>query len=80
MIQIMDAALAALQARSGVYWRGVDPRQFGAMRARFLAAHQAAVVVQYEGYASIVDERMQVEAGGPIPARFKHLQYLNRQP
>ena len=50
------------------------------MRARFLAAHQAAVVVQYEGYASIVDERMQVEAGGPIPARFKHLQYLNRQP
>jgi SPP1 gp7 family putative phage head morphogenesis protein len=25
-------------------------------------------------------ERMQVEAGGTIPARFKHLQYLNRQP
>jgi hypothetical protein len=25
-------------------------------------------------------ERMQVEAGGPIPARFKHLQYLNKQP
>lgn len=24
-------------------------------------------------------ERMQVEAGGPIPARFRHLQYLNKR-
>ncbi|AUB83233.1 hypothetical protein THSYN_21335 [Candidatus Thiodictyon syntrophicum] len=23
-------------------------------------------------------ERMQVEAGGPIPERFKHLQYINK--
>ncbi len=25
-----------------------------------------------------VAERMQVEAGGPIPERFEHLQYLNK--
>jgi hypothetical protein len=186
MLQVMDAALAALPARPGTYRRGMQSLDMpGALRARWLSAHRAGVAVQYEGYTSIMDgepyggdlllmlhaanardigawsadrepellvprhstwrvnevsttsgdrsqryvvmtetdativpvrrqfaagepspemaeciaaierrragppptqaeadryERMQVEAGGPIPARFKHLQYLNKQP
>ena len=54
-----------------------------AMRARLVAmrAHQEAGITLTDAeqqHRDAILERVSVELGGPIPARFKHLQHLNQ--
>lgn len=56
MIQVMDAALAALPSRSGEFRRGQWLDGLGARRDAFVRAHsRPGRVVQWNGYTSMMD-------------------------
>ncbi|MDD3609002.1 MAG: hypothetical protein PHI49_04505 [Halothiobacillaceae bacterium] len=54
LVMALDAALEALPAMPGIYWRGVDTQAMPEpLQARWLDAHRTGRVTQQSGYTSL---------------------------